>query len=90
VICRKDRISRQPSTNPKRKRATIQQIIGDGRWALAVDVNDGGTKTFVLGPWDKSYGLDAYGVDLNDNTAWAVVNHASDFAVGAVPAAGPK
>jgi hypothetical protein len=62
----------------------------DGRWALAVDVNNGGKKTFVLGPWDKNCGLGAYGINLNDNTAWAVVNHASDFAVGAVPAAGPE
>ena len=36
----------------------------DGKWRLAVDANHGGKKAFVLGPWDKSYGLGAYGIDL--------------------------
>ena len=56
----------------------------DGKWSLAVDANHGGKKAFVLGPWDKSYGLGAYGIDPADNTAWAVLDHASDFAVGVV------
>ena len=57
--------------------------LGDnGVWANAVDANLGGAKTFVNGPWNASYGLGTYGVDTNPNTAWAVINHASDFAVG--------
>jgi hypothetical protein len=48
----------------------------------AVNKNVGGTKTFVNGPWQASYGLGAYGVDSATNTAWAVVNRATaDFAV---------
>ncbi len=59
-----------------------------GKWRLAVDANHGGKKTFVTGPWDQSYGLGAYGIDPTANTAWAVLNHACDFAVGVAPADG--
>jgi hypothetical protein len=52
-----------------------------GNWVNAVDLNTGGTKHFVLGAWDASYGLGTYGVDKATGKAWAVVNHASDFAV---------
>lgn len=58
-----------------------------GTWEWAVDGNFGGTSSFVLGPWNDSYGLGTYGVDPATNTAWAVVNHASDFAVVPEPAA---
>ena len=54
----------------------------DGPWRLAVDANEGGRKSFVFGPWNKDYPLGTYGIDLAANTAWAVINHASDFAVG--------
>jgi hypothetical protein len=53
----------------------------DGSWVNAVDLNAGGTKTFVVGPWEASHGLGTYGVDPGTKTAWAVVNHAGDFAV---------
>ena len=56
-----------------------------GKWINAVDANVGGTKTFVKGPWNATYGLGTYGVDKATHTAWAVANHASDFAVVQLP-----
>ena len=53
-----------------------------GRWVNAVDRNTGGTKGFVSGPWDSCYGLGTYGVDPATHTAWAIINHTGDFAVG--------
>jgi Calcineurin-like phosphoesterase len=53
----------------------------NGSWVQAVDKNNGGKKKFVLGPWNKVYPLGTYGVDPNTHTAWAVINHASQFAV---------
>ena len=53
----------------------------DGNWVNAVDMNFGGTKKFVLGPWEPKYGLGTYGIDLKTHTAWAVINYNSDFAV---------
>ena len=52
-----------------------------GNWVNAVDFNIGGTKQFVLGPWNASYGLGTYGVDQKTKTAWAVINYQGDFAV---------
>jgi hypothetical protein len=51
-----------------------------GDWTNAVAQNVGGTPNFVLGPWSASYSLGTYGVDLDTNTVWAVVNHAGRFA----------
>ncbi len=56
-----------------------------GNWVNAVDLNHGGVKAFVLGAYDSAYGLGTYGVNPYDHTAWAVLNHGSDFAVAAVP-----
>ena len=39
------------------------------------------TETFVSGSWNSSYPLGTWGVDPVTGTAWAVINHASDFAV---------
>ena len=51
-------------------------------WVNAVERNFGGNKHFVRGPWKPDYGLGTYGVDPRTNTAWAVINHASnEFAV---------
>ena len=57
-------------------------IRENGQWVLAVDKNAGGTKRFVVGPWDADagYGLGTYGVDPATNTVWAVVNKNGDFA----------
>jgi len=53
----------------------------NGSWINAVAKNFGGTVKFVLGPWNLNYGLGTYGVDTSTNTAWAVINYNSDFAV---------
>ena len=53
----------------------------NGHWINAVDKNLGGTKKLVLGPWRAGYKLGTYGIDQRTNTAWAVVNHAGDFAL---------
>lgn len=53
----------------------------DGNWVNAVDMNFGGTKKFVFGPWEPGYELGTYGIDLKTHTAWAVINYKSDFAV---------
>jgi hypothetical protein len=52
----------------------------DGKWINAVDLNNGGTKKFVVGPWNPAYALGTYGVDPSTHTAWAVVNYNGDFA----------
>ena len=53
----------------------------NGNWVNAVDMNLGGTKKFVVGPWNSSYELGTYGVDPRAHTAWAVINYNGDFAV---------
>jgi hypothetical protein len=50
-------------------------------WTNAVDKNTGGTKKFVMGPWERGYELGTYGVDPRTHTAWAVINYNGDFAV---------
>jgi hypothetical protein len=40
---------------------------------------------FVLGPWNASYPLGVYGLDLSTHTAWAVINYNGEFAVGQFP-----
>ena len=52
-----------------------------GQWVNAVDVNDGGTRHFVVGPYKSTYGLGTYGVDPHTHTAWAVIDHGGKFAV---------
>jgi len=64
----------------------LATLDADGFWVNAVDTNFGGTKQGVLGAWNASSGLGTYGVDLATGTAWAVVNHNSDFAVVPEPA----
>jgi hypothetical protein len=53
----------------------------NGNWINAVDANTGGVNSFVAGSWDPTYPLGTWGVDPVTGTAWAVINHASDFAV---------
>lgn len=50
-----------------------------GRWVPAVDLNQGGSKKFVYGPWNAGYGLGTYGVDPNTRTVWAVLNRDGEF-----------
>jgi hypothetical protein len=54
---------------------------GSGDWVNAVDMNIGGTKKFVHGPWQPGYGLGTYGIDTRSKTVWAVINYNGDFAV---------
>ncbi len=51
----------------------------DGNWVNAVDINSGGAKTFVAGPWKKGYALGTYGIDQRRKTVWAVINHNGNF-----------
>lgn len=53
-----------------------------GRWVRAVATNHAGTPNFVLGTYDSAaHGLGTYGVDPASGKAWAVIDHASEFAV---------
>nr|WP_319494457.1 metallophosphoesterase [uncultured Desulfobacter sp.] len=75
------------SYNPRKIRASnllrggfcIAARDEDDNWVNAVDLNDGGTKTFKRGPWKSGYELGTYGVDPGTKTVWAVLNHESDF-----------
>lgn len=53
----------------------------NGDWVNAVDLNTGGTKKFILGPWKPGYELGTYGIDRKTNTVWAIINYNGDFAV---------
>ncbi|MCX5910157.1 MAG: metallophosphoesterase, partial [Deltaproteobacteria bacterium] len=54
-----------------------------GNWVNAVDMNIGSrSKKFVVGPWKAEYELGTFGIDLEANTAWTVINYNGDFAVG--------
>lgn len=53
-------------------------------WNNAISGNNGGAAKFVVGPYTAAYTLGTYGVDPATKTAWAVINHASDFAVAPV------
>ena len=53
----------------------------NGSWVNAVNLNTGGTKKFVAGPWQFGYGLGTYGVDPVSKTAWAVIHSNGEFAV---------
>jgi len=55
---------------------------GETHWTNAVNKNFGGTKNFVVGPYDESkHSLGNYGVDLINRRFWVVVNYNGDFAV---------
>ena len=59
----------------------LATTTANGTWVNAVDMNYGGSRKFVYGPWSSEYKLGTYGVDPSTNTAWAVINYNSDFAV---------
>lgn len=77
------------SYDPKKFRPTqlasgkVAIAVSDAErlWQNAVDLNTGGTKKFVYGPWKEGYGLGTYGVDPKTSTAWAVLNNEGDFVV---------
>jgi hypothetical protein len=51
-----------------------------GNWVKAADMNFGGKKKFIKGPWMPGYGLGTYGIDMETGTVWAVLNFNGDFA----------
>jgi len=67
-------------TQPKEGLLGLVTRDENGLWVNAVDMNFGGNKKFVLGPYQSSYGLGTYGIDLKNRTVWAVINYAGDFA----------
>jgi hypothetical protein len=71
----------EASCDKKGKGPNKNKCDKKGKWARAVKGNFGGKKKFVLGGWDADYGLGTYGVDVEANTVWAVINHNGDFAV---------
>jgi hypothetical protein len=74
-------ISYDRAVAPKRIAGLVSKDAS-GRWGDAVDRNSSGTKNFVNGPWNSSYGLGTYGVDSSTHTVWAVIDYTGDFAVG--------
>ncbi len=50
-----------------------------GNWVNAVDLNQGGSKKFVYGPWKAGYALGTHGVDPATHTVWAVLNRDGEF-----------
>jgi len=52
-------------------------------WVNAVSLNFGqqDVKFMGIGPWNGDMTLGHYGVDIENNVVWAVVNHNSQFAV---------
>jgi len=59
----------------------IAMRVGGGNWVNVVDMNFGGKKKFVVGPWQSRFKLGTYGVDPSSRTAWAIINVNGQFAV---------
>jgi hypothetical protein len=56
-------------------------IDANGNWVNAVELNIGAQKQkFVKGPYNASYGLGTYGIDMAAGVVWAVINYDADFA----------
>ena len=53
-----------------------------GNWVNAVDMNFGGMKKFVTGPYVPGSPLGTYGFDPSTRTVWAVINYNGSFAAG--------
>ena len=64
------------------KSMAICALDSNGNWTTAVNQIASGTRNFVYGPWNSSYGLGTYGIDPTTNTAWAVLNYDGMFAIG--------
>jgi autotransporter-associated beta strand protein/T5SS/PEP-CTERM-associated repeat protein len=61
-------------------------------WVNAIAGNIGGSAHFVLGAYNAATDnqLGTYGVDTDNGTVWAVLDHNSDFAILNSPAAAPE
>ena len=66
--------------NSKRVSWTWSPRNEKGYWVNAADMNQGGAKNFILGPYKPGYELGTHGTDLKTNTVWAIINYAGDFA----------
>jgi hypothetical protein len=53
----------------------------NGNWTNAVNMNYGGNKKLVKGPWKSGYALGTYGINTRTGTVWAVINYNGDFTV---------
>jgi hypothetical protein len=58
----------------------IQARDPSGNWVDAASLS-GGSRQFVVGPWQPGHGLGAYGVDPATGTAWAVIDYQGEFRV---------
>ncbi len=59
----------------------LAAIDANGNWVNAVELNVGQQKQkFVKGPYNASYGLGTYGIDMGARVVWAVINYDADFA----------
>ena len=56
----------------------------NGKWVKAVSLNSTGSPAFVLGAWNSSYAIGTHGINPITRTAWAVLDHNGEFAVGQV------
>ena len=52
-------------------------------WVKAVELNSIGTPQFIKGPYKEGAAPGSYGIDTAKHIVWAVLDHASDFAVTA-------
>ncbi len=59
----------------------LSVIDRNGNAQNAIIGNSTNAALFVNGPYNASYPLGTYGIDTVTKTAWAVINHSSDFAV---------
>ena len=57
--------------------------MNSGAWVNAVEGNSGGTSTMILGAYNPAtdFVLGNWGVDIEANNVWAVLNYNGEFAV---------
>lgn len=60
----------------------LEPLFLDGTWGSAAAAVDGGTPSFVAGPYNGSLVPGTWGLDTNANVAWIVTNRTGSFAVG--------
>lgn len=72
-------VSYDPSVST---RLNLYSKNASGNWVSAVSLNNGGAHQYKVGAWSASYPLGTSGFDPATHTAWAVVNHASEFVAG--------
>lgn len=61
---------------------TLCASSGKGQWVSAVSLNSAGTERFVAGPYQPGLPVGAWGINPQDHTVWAVLDHEGEFAVG--------